>query len=879
MTWTQQKIRRTFLDYFVHDESLPHREVSSSPIIPRDDPTLLFTNAGMNQFKSLLLGEEVRDYARACSVQKCMRVGGKHNDLDAVGKDGRHLTWFEMLGNWSFGDYYKRDAIRMAWDLSVNVYGLDTDRLYVSVYKDDDESYAIWRDDIGVEPARIYRFGDVDQGDDENFWSMGPTGPCGPCTELFYDLGPEAGTGPDDVMGGEGDRYLEFWNNVFMEFDRSEDGTLTPLKLQSVDTGMGLERITMILQGKLTAYETDLFQPLIKSTMALSGADWSDPERRIDLQVIADHLRSLTFVVSEGGQFSNEGRGYVLRRILRRAVRHGRRLGFDGPFLWRLVPEVAELFSGVYDLPSHILANTADALKDEEQRFFRTIDRGMARIQSMMSAKASTERLITGREAFELYDTFGFPVDLTAIEAADHGFEVDTEGYAAEMTAQRAKSKSAAKFYAEDDADWTVLNEGGGDGFAGYGLSSLSTDVMRWRASEGRAEFILRRTPLYAESGGEMADFGRIEAPGFIVDIDNVQKINGIIHHFGRVVKGELDLTPQTAVKVSVDTERRHQKTLHHTATHLLHAALKVHVGEHVEQKGSLVAPDRLRFDYSHNKPLEPTTIVALENWVNGEVRGNHAVDIQDEVPIEDAQAAGVVALFGEKYGDHVRTVKAGPASFELCGGNHVQRTGDIGHLRITGETGVAAGVRRIEAVVGHAADVLAQRERNTLMHASGLLKTDPSRLVERTSALVDEVKQLKKALDKARRGGGGLDVDAMIAEAVNVVGVPVVARVVEVDDRATLAGIADRLRDKLPGGVVVLGAVIDGGVAVLAAIGAQLKGDPRFHAGHLVRALTALVDGRGGGRPDFAQGGGKSPDKLSAAIAAVPGIIEGGNS
>ena len=349
----------------------------------------------------------------------------------------------------------------MAWDLSVNVYGLDTDRIYVSVYKDDDESYGIWRDDIGIDTKRIYRFGDIDNGDDENFWSMGPTGPCGPCTELFYDLGPDAGTGPDDVMGGEGDRYLEFWNNVFMEFDRAEDGTLTPLKLQSVDTGMGLERITMILQGKLTAYETDLFQPLIKATRTLSGADWSNPERRIDLQVIADHLRSLTFVVSEGGQFSNEGRGYVLRRILRRAVRHGRRLGFDGPFLWRLVPEVAELFSGVYDLPSHIVANTADALKDEEQRFFRTIDRGMARIQSIMSAKPDNDRLITGRETFELYDTFGFPADLTAIEAADHGFAVDTVGYEAEMTAQRAKSKSAAKFYADDDADWTVLHEGG----------------------------------------------------------------------------------------------------------------------------------------------------------------------------------------------------------------------------------------------------------------------------------------------------------------------------------------------------------------------------------------------------------------------------------
>ena len=479
MSWTHRRIRRTFLDYFAKHTTLPHRELEGSSIIPRDDPTLLFCNAGMNQFKSLLLGEEKRDYGRACTVQKCVRAGGKHNDLDAVGKNGRHLTLFEMLGNWSFGDYYKRDAIQMSWDLSVNVLGLDTSRLYVSVYKDDDESFDIWRDEIGIDPSHIYRFGDLDKGDDENFWSMGPVGPCGPCTELFYDLGPEAGTGPDDYMGGEGDRYMEFWNNVFMQSYRDENGGLSPLALQSVDTGMGLERITMILQGKTNVFDTDIFQPIISQIAKLSGASPDDDDRRVDMQVIADHLRTLTFVVSEGGQFSNEGRGYVLRRILRRAVRHGRRLGFDEPFLGKLMPVVADVFDGVYELPAHIISNTGAALADEEARFFRTIDRGMGRIHGIMKSKGDDKR-ITGKEAFELYDTFGFPVGLTEIEAAEHGFTVDTDGFDSEMKAQKTKSKQAAKFYDQDGSDWIVLTEGGGQGFAGYGLSEITTQIMRY---------------------------------------------------------------------------------------------------------------------------------------------------------------------------------------------------------------------------------------------------------------------------------------------------------------------------------------------------------------------------------------------------------------
>ena len=875
MTWDQKRIRRTFLDYFTQHATLPHREVPSSPIIPRDDPTLLFTNAGMNQFKAVLLGQEKRDYTRACSVQKCMRVGGKHNDLDHVGKDGRHLTWFEMLGNWSFGDYYKRETIEMAWDLSVNVYGLDAERIYISVYKDDEESYALWRDVVGVPEKRIYRFGDLAKGDEENYWSMGPTGPCGPCTELFYDLGPEAGTGPEDYMGGEGDRYMEFWNNVFMQNNRLEDGTLEPLAQHGVDTGMGMERITMILQGKVTAYETDLFQPIIRRAVELSGADWNDPERRVDLQVIADHIRSLTFVISEGGRFSNEGRGYVLRRILRRAVRHGRRLGFDQPFLWRLAPAVADLFEGIHELPGQIVENTQEALKEEEARFFRTIDRGTARIHSIVQQKkAAGETTIDGAEAFELYDTYGFPVDLTQIYAAEEGMQVDAAGFAAQMEEQRQRSREAGTFY--DLGEWDVLTDGGGEGFAGYGLSRLTTTVMRHRQDGDRVELVLAATPFYAESGGETADHGVIEGPGFRVAVDDVQSINGIIHHHGVLEDGALDLDADTPVTALVDTHRRQQKTIHHTATHLLHAALKHIVGAHVQQKGSVVEADRLRFDYSHNAPLTAEQIGELEAWVNARIRRNDEVVKTEDVPLEDAKAQGVVALFGEKYGERVRTVRAGVDSFELCGGNHVERTGDIGHLRITSETGVAAGVRRIEAVVGHAADALADAQRALLTEAAGLLKTDLARLPQRVGQLIDEVKTLKRALEKARRTGGAIDPDALIADAIDVGGVAVVAAEVDVDARETLAALVDRIRDKRPDCVVVLCAALeDDKAAVIAAVGPRLKGDKRFHAGKIVKAVTAEMGGRGGGRPDFAQGGGEAA-RVSDAVAAIPEIVRG---
>ena len=867
--WTHHQIRRTFLDYFVKN-TLNHREVEGSPIIPRDDPTLLFCNAGMNQFKSALLGEEKRDYSRATSVQPCVRAGGKHNDLDNVGKNGRHLTWFEMLGNWSFGDYGKRDTIRMAWDLSVNVLKLDVSRIYVSIYKDDEESYQIWKDDIGVDPSHIYRFGDLEKGDEENFWSMGPTGPCGPCTELFYDLGPEAGTSPDDVMGGEGDRYMEYWNNVFMQYNRDENGELTPLPSLSVDTGMGLERIVMILQGKFSVFDTDVFQPLIKKIAAMVGADPLHAERKIDLQVIADHIRSLTFVISEGGQFSNEGRGYVLRRILRRAVRHGRRLGFEGPFLWKLAPLVAQEFSGVYDLPAHIIENTAMTLKDEEERFFRTIDRGMGRIHAMMDGHTSQgNNVITGPEAFELYDTFGFPFDLTEIEAAERGFTVDQSGFEAEMEAQRARSRQSARFYDDDGGEWITLHEGGGKGFSGYGMQDLSVNVQRYRQDGDKVELILSQTPFYAESGGEVADRGTLAtSSGQVIVVKDVQRINGIIHHFGNCDQ-QLDLTPASELLAQVDVTYRWRKTIHHSATHLMHAALKSVVGEHVEQKGSVVEANRLRFDFSHGQALTETEVSEVERWVNERIRRNETITIRDDVPITEAQAQGAMALFGEKYGDRVRTIKAGSDSFELCGGNHAHRTGDIAFFAITSEGGVAAGVRRIEAVVGDAAEQLIQEERSILRALGQSLKTDQARLIERTEALQAEVKQLKKALEKARRSGGGIDLDAIIRKAVDIEGAPFAAARVDLSDRASLAAALDTLRERAPQAAFLLAAVEEdsGKVMLTAGVGHELKANKRFHAGKLISAVSPLVGGRGGGRPDFANGGGTDPSGIDAVI------------
>jgi alanyl-tRNA synthetase len=871
MNWHHRKIRRTFLDFFVDHPELAHREVPSSPIIPPDDPTLLFTNAGMNQFKSLLLGQEKRDYTRACSVQKVMRVGGKHNDLDAVGKDGRHLTWFEMLGNWSFGDYYKLDAIKMAWHLTANVFQLDLDRVYASVYKDDDESYAIWRDEIGLEEKKIYRFGDIENGDDENFWSMGPVGPCGPCTELFYDLGPEAGNGPDDVMGGEGDRFSEFWNNVFMEHNRDASGVLTPLSIQSVDTGMGMERITTILQGKKSVYETDLFTPLLAAIESASGRSWTEQERRIDLQVIADHIRSLTFVLSEGGQFSNEGRGYVLRRILRRAARHGRRLGFEGPFLHALVPAVAELFDGIYDLPDAVIGNTSQALEQEEHRFFRTIDRGMSRIATLVKDRSNEAKVITGKEAFELYDTYGFPVDLTAIEANDHGFSVDVDAFHTHMEAQRARSRESAKFHDMDDSAWVNFSQSGGQRFAGYGLESHETGVIRYKHVDDELEIVLESTPFYAEGGGELGDHGEIIGDGFTIAVHDVQRLNGVIHHIGRLAQGTLNLNAESRVVAKVDVARRDQKKVHHTATHLLHSGLQSALGASVQQKGSVVDTHRLRFDFSHGQPMTSSEVTTVERWVNAEIRANRAVQIHEDVSLDAAKEQGVTALFGEKYGDSVRTVRCGPNSFELCGGNHVSGTGELGYFMIVSETGVAAGVRRIEAVAGAAAEDAVNEQRTLLNQAAAALKTEQPRVPERISVLQTNMKSLRKDLERAQSSGGGIDLEQLLGQSKVVQGIPLVVSKVDAPNRGMLAKLMDKARDKAPESAILFVSVIDGGVVVIGGLGSTLKKSSDLHMGRFVGQVCDALDGRGGGRPDFAQGGGKNTDILDAVIAQIP--------
>ncbi len=743
--------------------------------------------------------------------------------------------------------------------------------MYASVYKDDDVSYAIWRDEIGLEEKRIYRFGDIDKGDDENFWSMGPVGPCGPCTELFYDLGPEAGNGPDDVMGGEGDRFSEFWNNVFMEHNRDASGQLTPLSIQSVDTGMGMERITTILQGKTSVYETDLFTPLLAAIESASGRSWTERERRIDLQVIADHIRSLTFVLSEGGQFSNEGRGYVLRRILRRAVRHGRRLGFEGPFLHALVPAVAELFDGIYELPDAVIGNTAQALEQEEHRFFRTIDRGMSRITSLVQSRKEEPKVITGKEAFELYDTYGFPVDLTAIEANDHGFTVDVDAFHTHMEAQRTRSRESAKFHDMDDSAWVNFSQSGGQHFAGYGLDSHETGVVRYKHVDDAIEVVLESTPFYAEGGGELGDHGEIVGDGFTIAVNDVQRLNGVIHHMGTLASGTLNLNADSRVVAKVDAGRRNEKKVHHTATHLLHAGLQSVLGASVQQKGSVVATNRLRSDFSHGQPMTTSEVADVERWVNAEIRANSSVQTHEGVALEAAKEQGVTALFGEKYGDSVRTVRSGPHSFELCGGNHVGGTGELGYFMILSETGVAAGVRRIEAVAGASAEDAVNQQRTLLNQAAAALKTEQPRVPERIGVLQANMKSLRKDLERAQSSGGGIDLDDLMRAPKIIEGIPLIVAKVDAPNRGMLAKLMDKARDKAPESVILFLAVIDGGVVVIGGLGSTLKKSSDLHMGRFVGQICDALYGRGGGRPDFAQGGGKNTDKLDAVMNEIP--------
>ncbi|MBM5812841.1 MAG: alanine--tRNA ligase [Gammaproteobacteria bacterium] len=856
-------LRAAFLDFF---RARGHAIVPSSPLVPGNDPTLLFTNAGMVQFKDVFLGRDAREYRRAASAQRCVRAGGKHNDLENVGYTARHHTFFEMLGNFSFGDYFKRAAIEYAWEFVTGTLGIAPERLWVTVYRDDDEAAGLWLRHIGVPEARCARL-----GEQSNFWAMGETGPCGPCSEIFYDHGPGIAGGPPGSPAEDGDRFVEIWNLVFMQFERGADGGLAPLPRPSVDTGMGLERTAAVLQGVHSNYDIDLFQGLLAAAAAATGRRERDQP---SLRVIADHLRACAFLIVDGVLPGNEGRGYVLRRIIRRAIRHGYQLGQQQPFFHALVPALVAQMGEAYPELARGADHAARVLRQEEERFAETLSNGMELLEDAMQRLAGTT--IPGDTVFRLYDTYGFPVDLTADIARERGLTIDQTGFEAAMAGQRERGRAASRFGVDlrGGPALDVPSE-----FCGYDRLTAEAAVLAIRrdgqpvtalAAGETAQVVLERTPFYAESGGQVGDAGVLESAGVRFLVRDTQKSGAAIVHVGELESGTL--VPGQRLTARVDAVARQATVLNHSATHLLHAALRRVLGAHVTQKGSLVAPDRLRFDFAHFQPVTAGELEAVETLVNEEVRSNVAADVR-QLPYDEAVRSGAMALFGEKYGSSVRVLRFGDFSVELCGGTHVGRTGDIGLFRITGESGVAAGVRRIEAVTGAGALALVRESEARLQRAAGLLRGTPADLHERVQQLLDRQKKLEReltALKSRLAAGGGQD---LAAGAVLVQGVRVVAALVEGADAAALREAVDTLKSRLGSVIAVLGAVTaDGKVALVAGVTSDLTG--RVRAGDLVGQVAAAVNGRGGGRPDFAQAGGSDPGRLDEALAAVPGLV-----
>jgi alanyl-tRNA synthetase len=841
----------------------------------------------MNQFKDLLLGNEERDYQRATSVQKCIRAGGKHNDLDDVGKDGRHLTFFEMLGNWSFGDYYKRDAIAWAWEYVTEELELSVERLYVTVYSDDDESRDIWIDEIGVDAERVLRLGDVDEGDEENFWSMGPTGPCGPCTEIHYDLHPER----DPIVfekGYDEDRIVEIWNLVFMEFNRDETGEFHPLPMKSVDTGMGLDRVAMILAGADSVFHTELFSPIFERTAELLGESilvWEDfygDERFSDFAVIADHIRTVTFALCDGAQFSNEGRGNVLRRILRRAVRHGYNLGFEDPFLHDLTEVVLEHYGAIYPELDAVGDKAAHLIKLEEERFWRNLERGFELFeQAVDQAREEGRDELTGEQVFELHATYGFPPDLTEIMAAERDLGVDLHGY--EKRRKEHQDISNARDVYADAAgvgDWTTVEEGPADTFVGYDRLEAETTVRKYRSlDEDRFELLLAHTPFYAESGGQVGDRGQIvRADGdlsFEVD-DTVKTPIGIVHR-ARLASGTVE-GPESfegGFEARVDAGRRRATMCNHTATHLLHAALREEIDESIFQSGSLVAPDRLRFDFSYNAALDRDQLRLIEDRVNDRIRRHEPVVVHQEVERDRAvEQMGATAIFEEKYGDRVRVVEIPGESVELCGGTHVDNTSDINLFRIVGESSVAAGIRRIEAVTNEGAYRSFQDEREQLRRVVDSVKSSPSNVVERIDALVEERSELEREVRRLSQKLAARGADQIVDEATRIEGVAVLAERLEVTSRDQMLDYADRLREKMEMGAVLLGAEIDGKPALLCLVTEEAVEARGLRAGDLINEAASHIDGRGGGRPTLAQAGGGDVEGLGDALGEFDAIV-----
>jgi alanyl-tRNA synthetase len=862
------QIRRLFLDFFV---AKGHREVPSSSLVPADDPTLLFTNAGMVQFKRTFLGQERRDYVRATTCQKCVRAGGKHNDLEQVGHTKRHHTFFEMLGNFSFGDYFKRDAIAFAWEFvtSPAYLGIPADRLRVTVHHTDGEARAYWREVSGLPDHRIYGLGDKD-----NFWQMGDTGPCGPSTEIYVDLEWRPGDVPREIERAEFEelaeagRFLEIWNLVFMQFDRSADGTLTPLPKPSVDTGAGLERIAAVLQGEDDNFHTDAFQPLIDRVGELVGRPYDrDATERASYRVLADHARAVSFLLADGVYPGNEGRGYVLRRILRRAVRHAWLLGRRAPTLAPLTEVVVAQMGDVYPELTAKAGYIREVTENEEHRFLETIEGGLRRLEEIFG---SGTRVIPGEEAFKLYDTFGFPIDLTAIIAEERGVSVDTAGFDRAYREQQERSRTARTsgktaapaVHTPKAGKWRSVKRGK-QKFVGYQTTESDTDILAFRQEGPRVDLILRENPFYVESGGQVSDVGGVAGHGWSLSVDAVRK-----DPKGTVVSGTFGETfePDT-VRAAVDAPRRHDIERNHSATHLVHYALRKHLGPHVRQQGSLVEPDRLRFDFSHHGPIDAATLHAIEQDVNELVLANEPV-VTREMAYPDALALGAMAFFSEKYGDRVRVVEMGP-SIELCGGTHVRTTGQVGTFRVSGQSGVAAGVRRIEALTGTGALRAVRELEQRLAQVADALKAQPEHLVRRVEQLLEERQRLESRLAEALRSGGG---GAVAGDTVDVNGVQVTIAEIATDDRDEVGQMADRFREGKRNAVLVLFSS-GGRGAIHVTLTDDLVGAGR-KAGDLVNQIAALSGGKGGGRPHFASAGAGDPSKLPAARAATPALV-----
>ncbi len=866
-------IRSTFLKFF---ESKGHAVVASSPVVPGDDPTLLFTNAGMNQFKDVFLGFDKRPYSRAATSQKCIRAGGKHNDLENVGYTARHHTFFEMLGNFSFGDYFKHDAIQYAWELLTEVYKLPKDKLWATVYAEDDEAYDIWLKEIGLPAERIVRIGDNKGGRymSDNFWMMGDTGPCGPCSEIFYDHGPEVAGGPPGSAEQDGDRYIEIWNNVFMQFNRTEDGVMHKLPKPSVDTGMGLERLAAVLQHVHSNYEIDLFVHLLAAAKAaVDAAGGGDCDRESpSLKVIADHIRACAFTVADGVIPGNEGRGYVLRRIARRAIRHGYKLGARKPFFHTLVAALAEEMGEAYPELKRDRLRITEVLKQEEERFFQTIANGM---EILEGALAGGTKVIDGETGFKLHDTFGFPLDLTADVCRERGVTVDSAGFDAAMQRQREQARAKAKFKMAQGLEYS----GAATAFHGYehlvcehshvtAIYIDGTPVERARAGDD-VVIVLDHTPFYAESGGQVGDSGELRNARSRVMVEDTLKIQAsVFGHHGRIVEGEVEIGDELIARV--DSERRAKTVRNHSATHLMHKALREVLGAHVQQKGSLVNADRTRFDFAHNAPLTNEQIRKVEQLVNAEVLANAPVKAQ-VMPIEAAQKAGAMMLFGEKYGDEVRVLDIG-TSRELCGGTHVQRTGDIGLFTIVAEGGVAAGVRRVEALTGDNSLAYVQGMESALGGVAGTLRVLKPEVPARVNALLDQVRGLEKELDALKGKLASTQGDELLARAVEVGGMKVLAAMLPGADAKALRDTMDKLKDKLKSAAIVL-ATVDGGKVQLAA-GVTADRIGSIKAGELVNFVAQQVGGKGGGKADLAMAGGTEPSKLSAALDSVRGWV-----